>query len=99
MQWISSFRDGLEKTRNELAGHWNSLIGRQLVEDAFWQDLEESLIAADFGVATTEKVIGQLKIAAQQRNLRVAADVIKVLKEDLGDYLRHAALAPAPGVA
>ena len=93
MQWMSAFRDGLEKTRNELAGHWNSLIGRQLVDDAFWDELEETLIAADFGVPTTEKVLGQLKIAAQQRNLRVAADVIKVLKEDLGDYLGHPALA------
>ncbi|HKW45265.1 MAG TPA: signal recognition particle-docking protein FtsY [Candidatus Eremiobacteraceae bacterium] len=90
---MSAFRDGLEKTRNELAGHWNSLIGRQLVDDAFWDELEETLIAADFGVPTTEKVLGQLKIAAQQRNLRVAADVIKVLREDLGDYLSHPALA------
>jgi fused signal recognition particle receptor len=95
MQWLNSFRDGLQKTRNELAGHWNSLIGRQLVDDQFWAELEETLIAADFGVPTTEKVLGQLKTAAQQRNLQVAADVIKVLKEDLGDYLRHPALAPA----
>jgi fused signal recognition particle receptor len=95
MQWLDSFRDGLEKTRNELSGHWNSLIGRQLVDDQFWAELEETLIAADFGVPTTDKVLGQLRIAAQQRNLRVAADVIKVLKEDLGDYLRHPAIAPS----
>jgi fused signal recognition particle receptor len=93
MQWLHSFRDGLEKTRNQLAGHWNSLIGRQLVDEAFWHEFEETLIAADFGVATTEKILDQLKTAAQQRNLRVTADVIKAFKEDLSDYLRHPALA------
>jgi fused signal recognition particle receptor len=92
MKWLDSLRDGLAKTRNELTGHWNSLIGRQVVDDAFWEELEETLIAADFGVPTTEKIIGQLKIAAQQRNLLAADDVIKVFKEDVGDYLRHPAL-------
>jgi fused signal recognition particle receptor len=96
MQWLGSFRDGLEKTRNQLAGHWNSLIGRQLVDDLFWQELEETMIAADIGVVTTEKILGQLKIAAQQRNLRVAGDVINVLREDLADYLRHPEIAGAP---
>jgi fused signal recognition particle receptor len=50
------------------------------------------MIGADFGVPTTEKILDQLKIAAQQRNIRVASEVIKVFKEDLGDYLRHPAL-------
>ena len=96
MSFLSSLRAGLAKTRDQLAGHWNALIGRQMVDDAFWEELEETLIAADFGVATTEKIVGQLKIAAQQQNLRAAGDVIRVFRSDVADYLNHPSIAPAP---
>jgi fused signal recognition particle receptor len=93
-QWFASFRDGLAKTRDGLAGHLNALLGRQLVDAEFWERLEETLIGADFGVSTTEKIVGQLKIAAQQQNLRQAADVIRVFKTDVGEYVRHPRIQP-----
>ena len=96
MQWLSSLREGLAKTRNNLAGHLNALLGRQLVDDAFWEQLEETLIAADFGVSTTEKIVGDLRTAAQQQNLRAADDVIRVFKADVADYIRHPGIEPAP---
>jgi len=94
MKWLGSFRDALAKTRENLAGHLNALVGRQLVDDQFWQELEETLIAADFGVPTTEKIIGQLKVAAQQQNLRAAQDVVRVFRTDVADYLNHPRVAP-----
>lgn len=93
-QWLASLREGLAKTRDNLAGHLNALLGRQLVDDLFWSQLEETLIGADFGVATTEKIVGQLKTAAQQQNLRAASDVIRVFKNDVADYIKHPAMAP-----
>jgi fused signal recognition particle receptor len=96
MQWLSSFRDALAKTRDGLAGHWNALIGRQLVDDAFWSELEETLISADFGVSTSEKIIAQLKLAAAQQNLRAAGDVVRVFRTDVKDYLTHPRIAPVP---
>jgi fused signal recognition particle receptor len=94
MSFLSALRTGLAKTRDNLAGHWNALLGRQMVDDAFWQELEETLIAADFGVSTTEKIVGQLKVAAQQQNLSAAGDVIRVFRSDVADYLKHPRLEP-----
>jgi len=96
MSLLTSLREGLAKTRDNLTGHWNALIGRQMVDDAFWEELEETLIGADFGVSTTEKIIEQLKLAAQQQNLRAANDVIRVFRSDVADYLRHPRLEPVP---
>jgi fused signal recognition particle receptor len=96
MQWLSSLRDGLAKSRNQLAGHFNALLGRQLVDDEFWERLEETLISADFGVGTTEKIVGQLKLAAQQQNLRAAEDVVRVFRGDVADYMQHPNMAPVP---
>ena len=94
MQWLSSLRDGLAKTRNNLAGHLNALLGRKLLDDQFWEELEETLIASDFGVPTTEKIVGDLKIAAQQQNLTLADDVIRVFKTDVADYIKHPQMSP-----
>jgi fused signal recognition particle receptor len=96
MSFLSSLRAGLAKTRDQLAGHMNALLGRQMVDDAFWEELEETLIGADFGVATTEKIVGQLKVAAQQQDLRAANDVIRVFRTDVADYLKHPKLDPVP---
>ncbi len=96
MQWLSSLRDGLAKSRDSLAGHLNALLGRQLVDDEFWDRLEETLIGADFGVSTTEKIVGDLKIAAQQQNLKVAGDVIRVFKADVAEYVKHPNISAVP---
>ena len=96
MQWLSSLRDGLAKSRNQLAGHLNALLGRQLVDDEFWERLEETLIGADFGVATTEKIVEQLKLAAQQQNLRTADEVLRVFRADVADYMQHPRMQPVP---
>jgi fused signal recognition particle receptor len=96
MSFLSSLRSGLAKTRENLAGHWNALIGRKMVDDAFWDELEETLVGADFGVETTEKIVSQLKVAAQQQNLRAADDVIRVFRSDVADYLKHPRIAPIP---
>lgn len=93
-QWFSALRDGLAKTRDNLAGHLNVLLGREVVDAEFWDRLEETLIGADFGVGTTEKIVSQLKLAAQQQNLKRAADVIRVFKADVADYVRHPRIAP-----
>jgi fused signal recognition particle receptor len=99
MKWLDSFRDALSKTRNNLAGHLNALVGRQLVDDQFWNDLEETLIGADFGVPTTEKIVSQLKLAAQQQNLGAARDVVRVLRTDVAEYLNHPRIAPVDAQA
>src|SRR5579872_974802 len=96
MQWLSSLRDGLAKSRNQLAGHLNALLGRQLVDDEFWERLDETLIGADFGVATTEKIVEQLKLAAQQQNLRTADEVLRVFRADVADYMQHPRMQPVP---
>ncbi len=95
---LSSLRDALAKTRTSLAGHWNALVGRQQVDDRFWDEFEETLISCDFGVATTSKIIADLKLAAQQQDLRTAGDIIALFRSDVAEYLTHPKLAPVPAL-
>ena len=52
-----SLRDRLGKTRLALGDRLNSLLGRSDLDGAFWDELEESLIAADMGVAAADRVV------------------------------------------
>ena len=54
--------DGLTKTRDSfVSGLENVFSGFSEIDDDFYEELEEVLIMADIGVATTEKIIENLQ--------------------------------------
>jgi len=64
MSLLSRFRDGLARTRERLVGQVGGLLGRHgAVDAATLASLEEALLAADVGPATTERLLAQ----AQER--------------------------------
>ena len=56
-----SLRQRLDKTRRALGDRLNSLLRRGDLDNAFWSELEESLIAADMGVAASTRVTDGVK--------------------------------------
>ncbi len=59
------------------------VFGRPALDAGFWDDLEATLIAADVGVPTTERVVGELRRQAAGAHLRSPADALRYLKTDL----------------
>jgi fused signal recognition particle receptor len=70
---------------------WFSKIARLFdqarVEDTVWDELEELLIAADVGVATTQKLIEMVKQRVKTEKLNEAAQVRAVLEEEMVSLL------------
>ena len=61
---------GLTKTRYNVVSGLNSIFhGFSKIDDDFYEELEEMLIMGDIGVATTEKIIDDLK--AKVRELKI----------------------------
>lgn len=50
-------RDRLDKTRRALGARLNGLLGKSEIDSSFWDELEESLIAADMGVSAASRVV------------------------------------------
>jgi fused signal recognition particle receptor len=74
--------EAVERTRRT----WFSRIGgmfRRGLNDELWDELEETLVAADTGVATTLKVIDDVKERVKQESIRDPELALQVLKEDL----------------
>jgi fused signal recognition particle receptor len=60
---FKKFKDGLAKTVSAIAGKTRSLFGGRKIDASSLEELEEALITADFGVETTNEVLGEIKEA------------------------------------
>ncbi len=87
MGWIGRLKDVLRRTRDGLAGVEILAAARRPLDAAFWDELEEILISADFGVATTEKILDGLKEVAHKEMWATSDLVIARFKRDVANFL------------
>ena len=79
---------GLSKTRKQIAGGFEALFsGFSGIDDDFYEELEEILIMADLGMATTEAVIEDLKAKVKERHIKDPAECKELLKESICEQM------------
>ncbi len=64
-----------------------AITGRGKIDEALFEDLEESLIGADLNIHTTMRAMGELRAMVQDKRLNDATDVTDYLKRFLWDTL------------
>lgn len=87
MAWFSKLKESLTRTRNALFGLEEMALARRPLDDAFWDEFEEILIAADFGVPTTEKILSALRAVAKQDRYTTSDQAIARFKRDVKNFL------------
>lgn len=60
------FRDGFQKTAQRLVGSLGGVFGRKELDASSLDEMEEALYEADFGVATTEEILDEIRAAYRQ---------------------------------
>ncbi len=100
---FKKFKDGLAKTVSAIATKTHGLFGGRKIDAASIEELEEALITADFGVTTTNEILGEIKDAykkdASLKGQQAAAIGVAVLKRVLaGAEGRLEAAAAKPPV-
>ena len=80
-----TFRERLGRTRGVFAG-LRSLRGKG-VDPATWDELEESLLRADVGVATTDALLDDLRRRVRQKEISSGDQLVEALEGDLVDLL------------
>ncbi len=97
--WLGRLRQGLARTRQAFGTRLDDLFGRG-IDEAFYDELEETLIQADLGVRTTGEVIARLREQARA-GLRtpeaLRASLAEILIASLGDPV-PLVLQPPPAV-
>lgn len=76
------FRDRLSRARSSLGVQVAAIFGRGLSEDV-WDDLEESLIAADVGVEAATELVEGLRERVREEGITTGEGALALLKEVL----------------
>ncbi|GAB4274383.1 MAG: signal recognition particle-docking protein FtsY [Coriobacteriia bacterium] len=86
--WYRKFAEGLSRTREQLGGSINVLLRRgPELDDSFWEDLEDVLIASDMGVTATTEIVDALKRDSTRRALETSDDVLDLLVEHIAEAM------------
>ena len=81
-------QQGLKRSRETWFSKVANLFDRTRVGDEVWDELEELLIAADVGVATTQKLIEKVKQRVRTEKLSEGLQVRSALKEEMVNLLQ-----------
>ncbi len=87
MSWFNKLKDSLTRSRDSLLGLETMALARRPLDADFWNEFEEILIGADFGVPTTQKIVDALKGVAKQDRYATSDQVIARFKRDVKNFL------------
>jgi fused signal recognition particle receptor len=98
---LDRLKQGLRKTRDALADGLARVVrGRRLDEDLL-EEIEETLLRSDVGVATSARLVQELREAGKRGEVRAGEEVLPFLKKSLvarlsegGEGLARAARKP-----
>ena len=69
--FFARLKEGLTKTRNSINESFNQLFsGFSSIDEDFYDELEETLIMADLGLDTTERIIDNLKDMVKKNHIK-----------------------------
>jgi fused signal recognition particle receptor len=80
---VTKTEQGVRRSRESWFGRMAGLFDRTKVDDEVWDKLEELLIGADVGVATTQKLIEKVKQRVRTEKLSDGGQVRAALKEEM----------------
>lgn len=80
MGFFEKLKQGMTKTRDNLSGKISDLVSSfKKVDEDFLEELEETLILCDVGVATTMKIMESLRAKIKEEKISETAQVKEVL--------------------
>jgi fused signal recognition particle receptor len=87
VSWLSRLRSSLGRAREVLSAVARLGSPQRPLTAEFWDELEETLIVADFGVPTTAKIIVGLQTVAKQEEWKTTDLVIARFRKDVERFL------------
>ena len=84
----------LARSRSGLLGRLGRLFDRPDFDDDLWDELEEILIVADTGIATTGRILERVREAVRETRATTSAEVRDILRAELISILDSPAAGP-----
>ncbi|MFJ4650344.1 signal recognition particle-docking protein FtsY [Nocardia sp. NPDC088792] len=85
---LTRLRGRLSRSQNAVGKSLLGLLGGGDLDEDSWEEIEDTLVMADLGTASTAKIVDRLREEMASRSVRTAADARAVLREVLIEALR-----------
>ena len=88
MGFFSRLAEGLTKTRNSIVAGIDSIFnGFSVIDDEFYEELEEILIMSDVGINTTTRIMENLKEKVKETKTKNPAACRKLLMDSMKEQM------------
>ncbi|MBQ8911623.1 MAG: signal recognition particle receptor subunit alpha, partial [Clostridia bacterium] len=88
MGFFYKLKEGLKKTKQSVFGQVHELFkNMRKVDEDLLEELEELLIMADVGCASSEQIIARLRNELKERKIEGGDEALEVLKEILCEMM------------
>jgi fused signal recognition particle receptor len=84
---FSKFRQSLTKSRNAIRDKLGNVFKRNVLDEQFWEEVEDVLVSSDMGVATTLEIVESVKEKIKLISNFEIENIWAVLKEELNGKL------------
>ncbi len=78
-----TFRDRLAKARGAFAGALGSIRGRDKIDAAAWEELEDALLVADVGIGPAEALLDAVRARVKEEGIEDADGLIAAVKAEM----------------
>lgn len=85
---FDKWKRGLERTRKVTFGRLSTIFGATEITDETWDELEATLIQADIGIETTQKLIKKLILRVDHEGIVKSREVLDLLKSELKGLIK-----------
>lgn len=88
MGFFEKIKNGLKKTRDNISNKINLIINSfTKIDEEFFAELEETMIASDIGVETAEEFCEKLRDEVKKRGLKDPSEITQTLKDIMIEML------------
>lgn len=84
---VATVRERTGRTRSLFSSAFASIRGKGRIDDATWDELEETLLRADIGIGLTTKLLDPLRAAAKAGEIKNAEEAIAALRVGMTQQL------------
>jgi fused signal recognition particle receptor len=85
---LGRMKQGLGRTRGQLTDGLSQIfLGKKKIDEELLEDIETQLLTADIGIEATAQIIQSITEKSERNELKDAASVYTLLKQELSDLL------------
>lgn len=85
---LGRMKQGLGRTRGQLTDGLSQIfLGKKKIDEELLEDIETQLLTADIGIEATAQIIQSITERSERNELKDAASVYTLLKQELSDLL------------